>query len=182
MVVGVDQAGKDQVVGQIEDFVGAFGKRTRRADLLDPPIPGEQTAIADLSAAGIHGDEPLGMVNQKGRHATSGGGAKKSNIPAGMRQLSDNMPVMVNGCWLPPAQARAGGSWSVLVLRVRVAYGRMRGGGRSGVWGKGGVGEGDRRVFWSKRVMVIRPAPPGDGEIAPATSIASSKSTPPTWR
>src|SRR3972149_11100434 len=95
MVVGVDQAGKDQVGGQIEDFVSAIGKLARRADLLDPPIPGEQTAIADLSAAGIHRDEPLGMVNQKGRHATSSGGAKKSNIPAGMRQLSDNMPVMV---------------------------------------------------------------------------------------
>ncbi len=66
VMMGVDQAGEDDMAGQIDHLVGRARQLRRWRDLLDPTVACEQTPVPDLVA--IHGHEHFGMTNEEGSH------------------------------------------------------------------------------------------------------------------
>jgi hypothetical protein len=62
-VVGVDEAGEDDVPAQIEDLIGPVWKRIGRSDGLDKTIAGEQPTVLDFPPLAIHRDEEIGVLD-----------------------------------------------------------------------------------------------------------------------
>ncbi len=56
VVVGVDQAGQDDVPAQVENFIGSFGKLVSGTDLFDETVPNKKTTRRDFTLVGIHCD------------------------------------------------------------------------------------------------------------------------------
>ena len=67
VMVRVDEAWQDDVIGEVEHDIGRGGQCTRRADLLNEAITNKQTTIADLPLVIIHGHN-IGVLNQQRRH------------------------------------------------------------------------------------------------------------------
>ena len=68
VVVGVDQSGNDDLVGEIEDLIGGGRKTCRRADLFDPSITGEEATAGDLLSLLVHRHQHRGIAGQEGCH------------------------------------------------------------------------------------------------------------------
>ncbi len=84
VVVGVDEARRDHAAGGMDDLVGLSRQVGGGADLLDHAIAGEEGAVRDLPAGGVHGHEDLGMAEEEGAHgAISCGGAAPAGAPEG---------------------------------------------------------------------------------------------------
>ena len=66
-MVRVDEAWQDEVIFEVEHFIGSGGKFTCRADLLNEAIANKQTASGNLPLAIIHGND-IGVLNKKSRH------------------------------------------------------------------------------------------------------------------
>ncbi len=54
MVMGVDQAGQDQVAGQVEDFIGLVGQTGSCPYLFDEAVANKKTTVGNLPLVVIH--------------------------------------------------------------------------------------------------------------------------------
>ena len=68
VVMGIDQAGNDDVAAQVQDLVGGLRQIHRPPDGDHAPVPGEQAAARDFPALPVHRDEHLGVPDEEGRH------------------------------------------------------------------------------------------------------------------
>src|SRR5690606_40764927 len=66
VMMGVDQAGKDDVPAVVYHFVGGVRMPGGGADRDDPPVLGVDAAIGDLPP--VHGDHESGIVEEERRH------------------------------------------------------------------------------------------------------------------
>jgi hypothetical protein len=66
VVVGVDEAGGDDVPTQVEDAVGGGRERVGGANRLDDAVAGEEGGVGDLGAGVVHGDEDVGVGDEQG--------------------------------------------------------------------------------------------------------------------
>jgi hypothetical protein len=64
VMVGVHQAGQDDVPVEVEDLVGSLGEFGGRADLLDLAVTDEETAARDLATSCVHGGEDHGVLDE----------------------------------------------------------------------------------------------------------------------
>jgi hypothetical protein len=54
VVVSVDQSRQEDVILQVQNFVGAGGQGRGRPDLFDDSIPNKKTTVGNLPALVIH--------------------------------------------------------------------------------------------------------------------------------
>ena len=64
----VDEAGQDDLPGEIEDGIGRRRQLGRRPDLLDDAVLRKQSGIFQFSATRIHGHQDLGVLYQERCH------------------------------------------------------------------------------------------------------------------
>ncbi|MCY1241457.1 hypothetical protein D9M71_116410 [compost metagenome] len=64
VVVGVDQAGDDDLAFHVQHFVGALRQLAARSDLHDAVVLDEHPALPDLPALAIHGHQQVGVLHQ----------------------------------------------------------------------------------------------------------------------
>jgi hypothetical protein len=68
MVMGIDEAGQDDLPGEVQDDISRIRKFRRRTDLLDDAIAGEDRTVLDLSPFVVHRYENLGVPCQQSAH------------------------------------------------------------------------------------------------------------------
>jgi hypothetical protein len=61
VVVGVHEAGQQDLARHVQHYVGVLRKLPGGTDLLDYPIPDEQTGIGELAAPIVHRDQDIGV-------------------------------------------------------------------------------------------------------------------------
>ncbi len=153
VVVGVDQAGQDDVVVQVEDLVRRRGKFRRWAHLFDPPVTGKQAGIAQLAPAVVHGQQDRRVPDEKGGHGVPG-----THFAGRCRNCLTTSPETQD--LAQNRQGRPGGPSLGSLCRLRAAQAEAICAPRS--------------VLAIRPMIVIGPTPPGTGVMAPATSSASS--------
>ena len=67
MVMCIDQPRQDDVIRQIEHFVGSLGQLTCRAHLLDKAVPNKKTTVGKLPLVVIHSKD-IGVFDEKCGH------------------------------------------------------------------------------------------------------------------
>ena len=65
VVVGVHEAGQQDLARHVQHDVGVPRKLRGGADLLDDPISDEQTGIVEFAAPVVHCDQDFGVPRQK---------------------------------------------------------------------------------------------------------------------
>ena len=85
VVVGVDEAGHQDVAGQVDHRVGALGQRLRAADRDDPVVLDQHEPVGDLAPVGVHGDDARGVAQEKRGHAGLRRGGRPCSGPAAAR-------------------------------------------------------------------------------------------------
>ena len=69
VVMGIDEAGNDDVTGQIDDLVGLRRQACRRPHSRNAAPLDIEAAAADLAPGAIHGDDEVGILGEQGsRH------------------------------------------------------------------------------------------------------------------
>ena len=68
MMMAVDQAGQQNVAGEVEHDIGRVGQARGRADLLDHAVAGEQPGVAQLAPLAVHGHEHVGVPGEQSPH------------------------------------------------------------------------------------------------------------------
>ena len=68
VVVGIHEAGQDDLPGQVQHLVGRRRKLVRRADLLDDSIPGEEAGVLQLAPRFVHRHQHVGVLGQERGH------------------------------------------------------------------------------------------------------------------
>ena len=79
MVVRVDQAGNDDMVAQVDDFVRRLRQVGGRPDLLDDAVAAEQAAVGNFRPGVVHDRQDARIAGQQGRHVTPPGAV---SVPA----------------------------------------------------------------------------------------------------
>ncbi|MNC45254.1 hypothetical protein D3C75_942030 [compost metagenome] len=64
VVVGVDQARDDHLAGHVQHHVGVLWQGIAGADLADQVAFDEHSAVLDLAAFAVHGDQKFGVFDQ----------------------------------------------------------------------------------------------------------------------
>ena len=69
VVVGVHEAGQQDLARHVQHDVGILRKLPGRANLLYDPVPDEQPSTRELAALVVHRDQHIGVPRQKRLHS-----------------------------------------------------------------------------------------------------------------